>query len=60
MHVFPHHPLLKGAFGFVGGLNLAGQVSKDNEIENTTYNGWLHDHFISNVFVLSPEGQLNY
>lgn len=50
------HPLLKGAFGFIDGLNLAVQVSDDDEIQNATYNGWLHDHFISNVFAFSPKG----
>lgn len=50
------HPLLHGAFGFIDGLNLAVQVSDDGEIENATYNGWLHDHFISNVLVFSPKG----
>ncbi|KAE9395858.1 hypothetical protein BT96DRAFT_958416 [Gymnopus androsaceus JB14] len=41
------HPLLEGAFGSVDGLNLPVQVSHDDETENSTYNGWLHEHFCS-------------
>lgn len=52
------HSLLQGAFGFIDGLNLAVQVSDDDEIENATYNGWLHDHFISNILVFSPKGTI--
>ncbi|KAI0635272.1 hypothetical protein C8Q77DRAFT_693631 [Trametes polyzona] len=48
-------PLLVGAFGTVDGLNLAVQVSSDEDVENATYNGWLHDHFISNIICFCPE-----
>ncbi|KAI0369732.1 hypothetical protein BV20DRAFT_1113454 [Pilatotrama ljubarskyi] len=50
------HPLLIGAFGTVDGLNLPVQVSQDEEIENATYNGWLHEHFVSNIFCFAPKG----
>lgn len=50
------HPLLTGAFGSMHGLNLPVQVLDDTEIENATYNGWLHGHFVSLVFVFSPQG----
>lgn len=50
------HPLLVGAFGTVDGLNLPVQVSADEEIENATYNGWLHDHFVSNILTFCPKG----
>lgn len=50
------HPLLEGAFGVVDGLNLPVQVSADDDVENATYNGWLHGHFISNIFAFSPQG----
>ncbi len=43
------HPLLTGAFGTMDGLNLPVETSSDEEIENATYNGWLSEHFISNV-----------
>ena len=51
------HPLLQGAFGSIDGLNLPVGSSGDTEVENATYNGWLHKHCISNVFVFSPKGE---
>ena len=54
------HPLLgedrRGAFCSMDGLKLAVQVSDDPDIENTTYNRWLHGHFECSIFVLSPKG----
>jgi hypothetical protein len=50
------HPLLDGAFGSMDGLNLAIQESNDQEVENATYNSWLHSHFVSCVFAFSAEG----
>jgi len=46
-YVSLRHPLLCGGFGSIDGLNLPCQVSSDVEIENATYNSWLHSHFIS-------------
>ncbi|KAK7459484.1 hypothetical protein VKT23_009467 [Stygiomarasmius scandens] len=55
--ILARHPLLIGAFGTVDGLKLPVQVSyTDDEVENATYNGWLHDHFISNVLAFAPTG----
>ena len=50
------HPLLSGVFGSINGLNILCQVSADTEIENTTYNGWLHGHYISSVIAFNSEG----
>ncbi|KAI0045038.1 hypothetical protein FA95DRAFT_1589928 [Auriscalpium vulgare] len=50
------HPLLDGAFASGDGLKLPVETSSDPEIENVTYNGWLHHHFMSNVFAFSPTG----
>lgn len=55
-YVTARHPLLRGVFGSIDGLNLPCQVSSDIEMENATYNGWLHDHFISSVIVFSSKG----
>ncbi|KAL5492548.1 hypothetical protein ACEPAI_3995 [Sanghuangporus weigelae] len=56
--VHSRHERLHGTFGFIDGLNLPVQESHDPDIENATYNGWLHAHFISNVFVFSPKGTI--
>ena len=55
-YVSTRHPLLDGVFGSIDGLNLPCQVSSDIEIENATYNGWLHSHFISSVIAFSSKG----
>ena len=58
--IVQRHPLLRGegsgAFCSMDGLKLAVQVSDDPNIENATYNGWLHGHYESSIFVLSPKG----
>lgn len=51
------HRLLFGAFGTIDGLNLPCQTAyNDVDVENATYNGWLHEHFISSVLVFAPDG----
>jgi len=55
-YVSIRHPLLQGVFGSIDGLNLPCQVSSEIEMENATYNGWLHGHFISSVIVFSSKG----
>lgn len=51
------HPLLEGAIGSVDGLNILTAASDDPEVENASYNGWLHGHYTSCVFVFSPRGK---
>ena len=55
-YVSTRHPLLHGVFGSIDGLNLPCQVSSDVEMENATYNGWLHSHFVSSVIVFNSRG----
>ncbi|QRV87752.1 DDE family endonuclease [Ceratobasidium sp. AG-Ba] len=50
------HPSIHGAFGFMDGLNLPVGTSSDSQEEEATYNGWLHSHRVSNIFVFSPDG----
>lgn len=50
------HPLLGGAIGSIDGLNILTASSDDPEVENATYNGWLHGHFTSSILVFSPRG----
>ncbi|KAI0371862.1 hypothetical protein BV20DRAFT_1067190 [Pilatotrama ljubarskyi] len=52
------HPLLEGAIGGIDGMNILTAESDDPEIENATYNGWLHGHYTSSVLVFSPRGIL--
>ena len=55
-YVSIRHPFLQGVFGSIDRLNLPCQVSSDIEMENATYNGWLHSHFVSSVIVFSSKG----
>ncbi|KAI0367323.1 hypothetical protein BV20DRAFT_1000852 [Pilatotrama ljubarskyi] len=52
------HPLLRGAVGGIDGMNILTAESDDPEIENATYNGWLHGHYTSSVLVFSPRAGL--
>ncbi|KAF9566075.1 hypothetical protein CPC08DRAFT_740771 [Agrocybe pediades] len=54
--VLARHPLLTGAFGTMDGLNLMVQESADEDMENATFNGWLHEHFVSSVFAFGASG----
>ncbi|EDQ98024.1 uncharacterized protein LACBIDRAFT_316314 [Laccaria bicolor S238N-H82] len=54
--IIVRHNLLTGAFGSMDGLNLAVQTSTNQEIENATFNGWLHDHFVSSVLAFGASG----
>ncbi|KDN33518.1 hypothetical protein RSAG8_13388, partial [Rhizoctonia solani AG-8 WAC10335] len=49
---------LKGAFGFMDGLNLPVTTSSDDDEQNANFNGWLHSHVVSNVIVFSPNGTI--
>ncbi|KXN89021.1 hypothetical protein AN958_06372 [Leucoagaricus sp. SymC.cos] len=56
--IIDRHPLLTGAFGSMDGLNLPVQTSSDENIENATYNGWLHSHCVSSIFVFAADGAI--
>ncbi|KAG7441800.1 uncharacterized protein BT62DRAFT_982658 [Guyanagaster necrorhizus] len=56
--VVVQHPLLDGAFGSLDGLNLMVQTSTDQELKNATFNGWLHEHFVSSVFAFNAKGEI--
>ena len=55
-NVQDRHPLLEKIFGSLDGLKVPVAVSDDPEIENQNYNGWLHDHFVSCIFLFSLTG----
>ncbi|KDR67832.1 hypothetical protein GALMADRAFT_79452 [Galerina marginata CBS 339.88] len=56
--VVRRHPLLTGGFGTMDGLNLPVQESAMEEIENATYNGWLHSHVVSSVIAFGASGEI--
>ena len=38
------------------GLKLYVEKSLDNETQNIYYNGWQHNHYVTNIFVFMPDG----
>ncbi|KAJ7207521.1 hypothetical protein GGX14DRAFT_635380 [Mycena pura] len=48
--IVARHPRLTGAFATIDGVNLPCQTSRDEEIENATYNGWLSEHYVHTAF----------
>lgn len=51
------HSLLVGAFGTMDGLKTPIGTSSDEDVQNMHYNGWLHHHFVSSVFIFSAVGE---
>jgi hypothetical protein len=54
--VVRRHGNLWGAFGTVDGLKTPVGDSSDPRWQNATYNGWLHDTFVSSVLAFSSKG----
>ena len=54
------YPSMLGMFGFLDGLKLKIHPPSDPEMENAYYNGWTSDHYISNVFLFTPDGCVSY
>jgi len=52
------HASLVDVFCVADGLKLKLQQSGDIIIQNRYYNGWTHDHYVSNVLVFSPHGKI--
>jgi hypothetical protein len=52
------YPTLHDVWATVDGLNLYFQCTNDNVIQGIFYNGWLHGHFVSNVFVFAMDGTI--
>lgn len=55
--ILERHPLLTDVFCVADGLKLRLQQSGDRPIQAAYYNGWTHDHYVSNVLVFAPNGQ---
>ena len=50
------YPVLKNVWGAMDGLKVLIEANPD--LENIFYNGWKCDHYISNLFVFSPDGRI--
>ena len=48
--------MLKDVYCVADGLKLYLEQSGSYIVQNMFYNGWTHDHYVSNVFVFAPSG----
>jgi hypothetical protein len=39
-------------------LQQAGRKDGWGDVQNYFYNGWTHDHYVSNLFLFSPDGKI--
>jgi hypothetical protein len=51
-------PLVDNIIGFVDGFSAEIQCSSNHLDQNAYYDGYLHDTFVNNVLVFSPEGKV--
>ncbi len=52
------YPLLPNVWGAMDGLKLTMEMSGDADEQNRFYNGWTHDHYVTNLFLFSPDGKI--
>ena len=52
------HSLFVDCYCMVDGLKLYLQQSGDSVIQSCFYNGWKHDHFVTNIFAFAPNGSI--
>jgi DDE superfamily endonuclease len=52
------YPALSNCWGAMDGLKLRLERAGDQRIQNMFYNGWTHDHYVSNLFLFSPDGKI--
>ena len=52
------HSLLVDCYCMVDGLKLYLQQAGDSIIQSHFYNGWKHDHYVTNIFAFAPNGTI--
>ena len=52
------HSLLVDCYCMVDGLKLYLQQARDSVIQSHFYNGWKHDHFMTNIFAFALNGSI--
>ena len=52
------YPALDDCYAVCDGLKLMLQQAGDHLIQNRFYNGWTHDHYMTNLFVFVPDGTI--
>ena len=52
------HSLLVDCYCMVDGLKLYLQQACDSAIQSRFYNGWKHDHYVTNIFAFALNGSI--
>jgi len=53
------YSLLTHVWGAMDGLKLTlERAGGNNDQQNNFFNGWTHDHYVTNLFVFSPDGKI--
>ena len=52
------YPALHNCWGAMDGLKVRLECAGNSKMQNLFYNGWTHDHYISNLFLFSPDGRI--
>jgi hypothetical protein len=52
------YPALTNCWGAIDGLKLRLQRSGNNKIQNLLFNSWTHNHYVCNLYLLSPDGKI--
>jgi hypothetical protein len=56
--ILAKYPALPNCWGAMDGLKLRLEKSGDETMQNNFFNGWTHDHYVSNLFLFSPDGKI--
>ncbi|CAB9524638.1 unknown protein [Seminavis robusta] len=56
--VLHRHPALENVYCVADGLKLTFERHDDLDEQSMYYNGWTHDHYITNLFVFSVDGYI--
>jgi hypothetical protein len=52
------YPLLSDVWSIMDGLKLYLQQSGNSKIQARYYNGWMHGHYVTSIFVFCPDGTI--
>jgi hypothetical protein len=52
------YPALPHCWGAIDGLKVQLQKAGHKTTQNNFYNGWTHGHYVSNLFLFSPDGKV--
>jgi hypothetical protein len=52
------YPALPNCWGAMDGLKVRLEKAGNSQIQNIFFNGWTHDHYISILFLFSPDGKI--